>query len=91
MSDQPSKATSPRELGDLARDRGGCTGHRWLDRSQGRRAEGAVAASARTAFHGARRPATRHHYALGVKTVTQGVMELVTWKGRAPLPGSNVT
>ena len=32
-----------------------------------------------------------HHYALGVKTVTQGVMELVTWKGRAPLPGSNVT
>jgi hypothetical protein len=31
------------------------------------------------------------HYALGVKTVTQGVMELVTWKRRAPLPGSNVT
>jgi hypothetical protein len=30
-------------------------------------------------------------YALGVKTVTQGVMELVTLKGRAPLPGSNVT
>jgi len=42
--------------------------------------------AARTTSDGASGPPREITYVVGVKTVLQGVMELVTWNGRAPLP-----
>ena len=41
--------------------------------------------AARTASDGASGPPREITYVVGIKTVLQGVMELVTWNGRAPL------